>query len=79
MAINALVYEHFLYVPMIGIALIVSWYGIQFALARNLKKTAVIEALIMLIAVLSILSVKRIFEWRTAIGFYQNLLTPFAQ
>ena len=73
-AINALVYEHFLYVPMIGIALILTWHGIQFTKNHNLKKT-MLKAFILLIAVYSILSVKRIFEWRTAIGFYENLIT----
>ncbi len=72
-AINALVYEHFLYVPMIGIALILCWQGIKYTKAHNLQKT-MIKAFILLIAVYSVLSVKRIFEWRTAIGFYENLL-----
>ena len=72
-AINALVYEHFLYVPIIGIALVIVWLSIQYAQKHGLQKTF-IKAFILLIIVYCGWSVKRVFEWRTAIGFYENLI-----
>ena len=72
-AINALVYEHFLYVPIVGIAVILIWLALQYIHRHGLQKTAT-KAFILLIVVYSLLSVKRIFEWRTAIGFYENLI-----
>lgn len=72
-AINALVYEHFLYVPIIGIALVLAWLMIQYINKHGRQKTAT-KIFIVLIIFYSLLSVKRIFEWRTAIGFYENLI-----
>lgn len=72
-AINALVYEHFLYVPMIGISLILVWLALNYAAKHGMQKTFT-KAFILLIVVYSLLSVKRIFEWRTAIGFYEDLI-----
>lgn len=72
-AINALVYEHFLYVPLVGIAVVLVWFGLQYTQRHGLQKTA-IKAFILLIILYSLLSVKRIFEWRTAVGFYENLI-----
>lgn len=72
-AINALVYEHFLYVPIIGIALVIVWLSIQYAQKHGLQKTF-IKAFILIIIVYCGWSVKRVFEWRTAIGFYENLI-----
>lgn len=72
-AINALVYEHFLYVPLIGIALIVVWLSIQYAQKHTMQETF-IKAFILLIVIYCGWSIKRVFEWRTAIGFYENLI-----
>ncbi len=72
-AINALVYEHFLYVPLIGIALITVWLSIQYAQKHGMQKTF-IKAFILLIVIYCGWSIKRVFEWRTAIGFYENLI-----
>lgn len=72
-AINALVYEHFLYVPLIGIALIVVWLSIQYSQKQGMQKTF-IKAFILLIAIYCGWSIKRVFEWRTAIGFYEDLI-----
>lgn len=72
-AINALVYEHFLYVPIVGIALVMVWLSIQYAQKHGLQKTF-IKAFILLIIVYCGWSIKRVLEWRTAIGFYENLI-----
>lgn len=72
-AINALVYEHFLYVPIVGIALILSWLVIHRLNSPSLQKT-VLKAFVLLLIIYCGLSVKRIFEWRTAIGFYEDLI-----
>jgi len=72
-AINALVYEHFLYVPMIGITLIAVWLIQGYAEKNNLKRQ-VLTAFMILIALYCAFSIKRVYEWRTAIGFYENLI-----
>lgn len=72
-AINALVYEHFLYVPMIGISVILAWLSINYAAKHGLQKTFT-KAFILLIIIYSVLSVNRILDWRTAIGFYEELI-----
>lgn len=72
-AINALVYEHFLYVPLVGIIVILVWLIQNYAQRHGLQKTLT-KAFILLLIVYSALSVKRIYEWRTAIGFYENLV-----
>ncbi|MBL8013627.1 MAG: tetratricopeptide repeat protein [Candidatus Omnitrophica bacterium] len=72
-AINALVYEHFLYVPIIGIAVLLCWLVIHHLNSASLKNT-ILKAFILLLIVYCGLSIKRVFEWRTAIGFYENLI-----
>ncbi len=72
-AINALVYEHFLYVPLVGVAVILVWLAQNYAQRHGLQKTLA-KAFILLLVVYSALSVKRIDEWRTAIGFYEDLI-----
>ena len=72
-AINALVYEHFLYVPIVGIALILVWLIQNYAQRHGLQKT-ISKAFVLLIIVYCVLSIKRNSDWRTAIGFYENLI-----
>lgn len=72
-AINALVYEHFLYVPLVGIAIVLVWLIQNYAQRHGLQKTLT-KAFILLLIVYSALSIKRIYEWRTAIGFYEALV-----
>jgi hypothetical protein len=72
-AINALVYEHFLYVPMVGLVLIAVWLTLNIVEKRNLQQPATI-AFVILIAVYCGWSVKRVYDWRTAIGFYEQLV-----
>jgi protein O-mannosyl-transferase len=72
-AINALVYEHFLYVPLIGLALVVVWLAQNYAQRRGLQNALAI-AFAIVIALYCIFSIKRVYQWRTAIGFYEDLV-----
>ena len=72
--INAVLYEHFLYMPMIGIALIVAHLGLDWA-----QKHHAIPTLLKIFAVIMILfcaiNIHRNLDWRTSIGFYEQLVT----
>jgi hypothetical protein len=72
--INSVIYEHFLYMPMIGITLIVVYLALEWAqkynsIATLLKITAVI------ITVFCAINIHRNLDWRTSIGFYEQLIT----
>lgn len=71
--INALVYEHWLYVPIVGIALI-TIKAVQDSSQTPTARSVWIKTFIVLIAIYSGLSIQRNSEWRTAIGFYESLL-----
>lgn len=71
--INALVYEHWLYVPIIGIALIVI-RTIQDTSRTPFGRNAWLKTFILILVIYAALSIKRNTEWRTAIGFYENLI-----
>jgi len=72
--INSVLYEHFLYMPMIGIALIVVHLSLEAA-----QKYRIIPTLLKIIAVILILfcaiNIHRNLDWRTSIGFYEQLVT----
>ena len=71
--INALIYEHFLYVPMIGItSLVVGWLATQASSLPSIKKVLwfVLGAYVIFF---SVMGIKRNLDWRTAIIFYEKL------
>jgi tetratricopeptide (TPR) repeat protein len=72
--INAVLYEHFLYMPMIGIALIVVHLSLDWA-----RKRQFIPTLLKIFAVILIIfcgvNIHRNLDWRTSIGFYEQLVT----
>ena len=71
--INAFVYEHFLYTPLIGIILIVLTFGLSWG--NNPKRQKIfMMILITVICAAGIRSAWRCLDWRTAIGFYEKLL-----
>jgi len=71
--INALLYEHFLYLPLIGIFLIVLNQGFFLIQRFKLQSTALKIFFIYLIF-LSALTAQRNRDWRDPITFYENLL-----
>ena len=71
--INALIYEHFLYLPMVGIMFIVVSLTLRIAQARNLNRTFLKIFVVVLIA-FCVINVRRNPDWRTAIGFYEQLV-----
>jgi hypothetical protein len=81
--INAFVYEHFLYVPMIGIILIVLIFAMEWASKNgdmfqirplNLVRVPVFwTIIIVLIFAAGIRSAWRCLDWRTSVGFYEKL------
>ena len=72
--INAVIYEHFLYSPMIGITLIVVHLSLDWA-----QKHCFIPTLLKICAVILVLfcavNIHRNLDWRTSIGFYEQLVT----
>jgi len=78
--INALIYEHWLYLPMIGFWFIVSFYLIQIFDNRNallLKiqgRTLLVIALAVYLLFFSFQSVKRNILWGKPVDFYKDIL-----
>ena len=60
--INAVFYEHFMYCPMIGIALIMARYSSKYLLA-------------LFVVMFLIVNIQREFDWRTPVRFYEKILT----
>jgi protein O-mannosyl-transferase len=72
--INAMIYEHWLYVPMIGIALIVVILGDQLAGRSAVWRKVLLTVYILALALFGLLVVQRNSQWRTAEGFYFETL-----
>jgi len=72
--INSVIYEHFLYMPMIGIALIVAYLSLEWAEKRNLIPT-LLKIFTVIILVFCAINIHRNLDWRTSIGFYEQLVT----
>jgi len=78
--INALIYEHWLYLPMIGFWFIVSFYLIQILNNKNalfLKiqgRTLLAIALVVYLLFFSAQAVKRNILWGKPIDFYKDIL-----
>lgn len=69
----ALLYEHWLYLPMIGIFLILIWLGIFIAKKYNIQKL-LLTAFIILLILLSVQTINRNKDWRDPITFYNKTL-----
>lgn len=71
--INAILYEHFLYIALVGVFLAVFWQGLSWA-DTNKKRTLFWGLSLAFIALLAGRSLWRTFDWRTSISFYEKLL-----
>lgn len=71
--INALLYEHFLYAPMIGIFLAVIDQGVDLAIRFKLQKKCLALFLVYL-AYFCAVTVDRNRDWKDPVAFYENLL-----
>ena len=70
--INGVLYEHFLYIPMIGIALIAAHLSLEWAQKHHIVPTLLkISAVIMVL--FCAVNIHRNLDWRTSIGFYEQL------
>lgn len=68
--INAVLYEHFLYVPMIGIMLVVSHAALDLARKKHAQKGA-LALLVLVLVIFCAINIRRNTDWRTATGFYE--------
>ncbi|MBI4310051.1 MAG: tetratricopeptide repeat protein [Candidatus Omnitrophica bacterium] len=71
--INAVIYEHFLYMPMIGITLATVNAALRLVEQKNIPRPGA-AALVLILAVFCAINVRRNTDWRTAIGFYEQLV-----
>lgn len=71
--ISGLLYEHWLYFPMIGIFAILIWLGTLLGKKYNLQKI-LIGILIAFLIFLSVLTIDRNRDWRDPIAFYNQTL-----
>jgi protein O-mannosyl-transferase len=72
--INGLLYEHWLYLPLIGIFLILAWFGVTLAKKYYRGRKVAILALVSFLIFLSVLTVRRNRDWRDPITFYTKTL-----
>ncbi len=75
--INGLLYEHWLYVPLVGIVLVVLYVAQQVYVRIEKKRGALAAAsgiLIFVCAVLAVLTIRRNAEWSTPTRFYTQTL-----
>ena len=72
--INAVLYEHFLYMPMIGIVLIVVHLSLDWAQKRHFIPT-LLKILGVILVLFCCVNIHRNLDWRTSIGFYEQLIT----
>ena len=72
--INAMIYEHWLYVPLVGFFLIVIVLGKDFANGRPARQRALVTIFLMALAAFSLLAIHRNGQWRTDEGFYYETL-----
>lgn len=71
--ISGLLYEHWLYLPLIGIFLILIWLGIEIGKRHSLEKIFLAIFLIYLVF-FSVLTIKQNTIWRDPITFYNYTL-----
>lgn len=70
---SGLLYEHWLYLPMIGIFLILVWLGQVLTKRYNFQKI-LLGILIIFLIFLSILTIDRNKDWRDPVTFYNQTL-----
>jgi hypothetical protein len=71
--INGLLYEHWMYLPLIGIFFALAWSLLT--LAEKWKaKTIIVWGLVAALACFAVLSIKRNRDWRDPISFYKQTL-----
>jgi protein O-mannosyl-transferase len=71
--INSTLYEHFLYMPMIGIVLIVVRLSLDWAQKHNFTPT-LLKIYALVLVVFCAINIHRNLDWRTSIGFYEQLI-----
>ncbi|MBF0504858.1 MAG: tetratricopeptide repeat protein [Candidatus Omnitrophica bacterium] len=72
--INAVIYEHFLYLPMIGIALIFVHFILDWT--EGFRARWLLSVIMGVILILfCLINIRRNLDWRTSIGFYEQLIT----
>ncbi|MBI3314816.1 MAG: tetratricopeptide repeat protein [Candidatus Omnitrophica bacterium] len=71
--INAVLYEHFLYLPMIGVLLIVVDAVMEWGRRKNLGPT-LLKVLMLVLVVFIGMNLRRNLDWRTSIIFYEKLI-----
>lgn len=72
--INALIYEHWLYLPMVGIALALSALALELVSRRPALAVPALTTFGVLIVAASALTVARNRDWRNPIAFYAQTL-----
>ena len=72
--INSLIYEHFLYSPMIGISFIVSYASLEWAQKNNALPT-LFKVFAVIVIIFCGINIHRNLDWKTSIGFYEQLVT----
>ncbi len=72
--INSLIMEHWLYLPIIGVALILVWMGTVTIESRTFLKGPLLAIFIAAAVLLSIRTIARNREWRDPITFYNQTL-----
>ena len=71
--INGLIYEHWLYLPLIGIFLVLIWLGMILGERYNIEKILAL-ILIAFLVFLSVLTINRNKDWYDPITFYNQTL-----
>jgi len=72
--INAVIYEHFLYLPMIGIVLIFVYSIVDWA-EKHRATSTLLKIMCVVLAAFCAVNIHRNLDWRTSIGFYEQLVT----
>lgn len=71
--VSGLIYEHWLYLPLIGIFLSLFWILIKLVKTYQLEKISII-ILIIFLTFLGLRTVIRNFDWRDPVSFYQQII-----
>jgi tetratricopeptide (TPR) repeat protein len=72
--INAVIYEHFLYMPMIGIVLVTVHLSLDWAQKHHFIPT-LLKIFTVILGLFCAINIHRNLDWRTSIGFYEQLIT----
>lgn len=71
--INAVVYEHFLYMPMTGIVIVAVGIILPYIEKQNMHKIGTC-VLAVILGLFCFVNIRRNVDWHTAIGFYEQLV-----